>query len=188
MKNINKNWGWYAAAFAIFGPYILVLILEPDWFARLIGISYFAFGVPGALLWYAFGPRKNLGSEGRTIWPSYILKRFGDKVFLGTRLLLFGLALIALYLITIPLAKDILIIANSGQPLNQTKLVTQTRGNSITGWVLEHVTLEGEGRVNVDEYSAFYFPPRRIMQNNKYEFLYIPNSRIILDAKPISSQ
>lgn len=184
-KKRLKDWTWYAAGLAIIGPFILVVLIDPDWLARLIGIVYFTFGIPAILFWYAFGPKRNLGSEGRTIWPDYILKRFGDKVFVGTRILLLGLAITSLYLMTIPLAKDIVVVVGSGQPLKQTQLVTQTRCNSMTGWILQHVTLSENNVINT-EYSAFYFPPRQIMQQNTYQFLYLPNSRIILDAESVS--
>lgn len=35
-----RNWGWYIAAVFLFGPYVLIRVMENDVMARVIGLSF----------------------------------------------------------------------------------------------------------------------------------------------------
>lgn len=181
-KKRSKDWIWYAAAFAILGPFILIIVFDPDWLMRLIGVAYFSLGFPAILFWYAFGPKKNLGSEGRTIWPKYILNRFGDSVYTGTRILLAILAGISFYFLTLPLAVDLITVAQGKAPLNGSGTVTDVEGSSINSFIFQNINFNGDNSID-GRFHTWYFLLGSIKYGNTYEFIYLPNTRVILDAK-----
>lgn len=182
-KERFKDWTWYFAVLVALGPILLTAILEPNWLARFVGLSLFFVGVPIVGLWFAFGPRKNLGSEGRTIWPEYITKRFGDRVYLGTRILILGLVITMIFLLSLNYLRDAVLVISGVAPLSRVGEVTYAK-NSL--FISEKITLDGHSPYAPGHsFNALYLPLRLIQVGSSYEFLYLPNSEIILDARPV---
>jgi|SRR3989344_5606744 len=183
-KKRLKNWTWYYAVLVIFGPFILAAFFEPDWIARLFGLSFFYIGLPVIGFWYAFGPRKNLGAEGKTIWPTYITMHFGDKAYLGTRIVILIFVGAMLMLLTIPYVKDSVAVIGTNAPLSGEGTVTYIKN---TLFISNQIVFNNQPTtIPENKFYALYFPLRYLIQGNTYEFIYLPNTHIILDAKPLS--
>lgn len=183
-----KDWTWYAAGAAIIGPFFLVAVLEQDWLGRLIGISAVYIGFPAVLLWFTLGPKRNLGSEGRTIWPEYITKHFGDKIYIGTRLLLAVFAGIFFYLVTFPFAIDVTAVIRGDAPLSGTGIVREVSGSSVAGLISQTVVFEQSISLGSNnKFRTAYFLIGSIKYGETYEYIYLPKTRTILEVAKIHS-
>jgi len=163
------------------GPYLLVSIIEPDWAGRLAGDALFYFAPPLLAFWYAFGPRKHLKDIGerRSLWPDYITKQIGtQRVDYATKALCFVGGLWWFIYLSLPLAADINLVINNDAPFVTIGQVTYTRG---TLFISEQVELDSK----YPRFEALYFAPRHIVEGNTYEFLYLPKTQLILDARTI---
>jgi|GEM_PF-6510106 len=186
---IKKRWGWYTAVLVIFGPFILASVVTPEWLGRLIGISLVYTGIPILLFSYAFGPQKSLGSEGKNIWPRYITDKFGERVYTGTRILIGLLAGVALYLLTVPLALDVLKVVQEGYLPHMVGTVSSIDGSSVAGYISQTVVFDSNvTSIPENGFYAVYFLLGTIKYGNTYEITYLPSTHIILSVKPTSQR
>ncbi|MEK7530667.1 MAG: hypothetical protein AAB573_02270 [Patescibacteria group bacterium] len=178
--NLRTNWGWYAAVLAVIGPFILVLLIDPDWLARVVGLSLLFAGLSTIGFWLALGPQKNLGVDGRVMWPEYIIKVYGDNVYLGTRLLILVLTVALVYFFTIPIAQDVIVTATRGGPESKVSTVVEIKS---TLFIFQQISINDEPLVSgAETLYAWYFVPRQILANRTYVFQFLPNSRIVVGA------
>ncbi len=186
---IPTNWGWYVATFIILGPFLFISFIEPDWLGRLIGLSFF-FGIPPIIAFlYAFGPRKNLTdiAHRKNLWPQYIIKRIGERgVDIVTKVLCLIAGMWIVLFMSLPFARDVLFIIDNAGPKEKKMHVVENQGSSVAGFVFREVVVDSYPSGTENTFRAWYFSPRYIMQGKTYEFLYLPNTHIILDAKSVS--
>ena len=171
--------GWYVAIGIILGPLLSILLIQPEWLGRLVGISFFFLSAPFLAFWGALSPRVKFVRD-----DSWLHKRYDRRsVDIVARSCVFLAGVVALLILTVPFTKDLIAIANHQAPLSRVGLVTRTSGNALTGLVNERVALDRDFVDQDNSFSALFFPPRHIMQGNTYEFLYLLNTHIILEAR-----
>lgn len=187
LSKLLKHWGLYVALLVLFGPILLIWVIEPDWGARVVGMSLFVSIPPLICLCYALGPNQNLLDIGKreSIWPSYIIRRIGERgVDVVTKTLIFGAGLVLTALLTLPFFRDLLLIISHKAPIERTAYVVHTR--SLSANISEEVVLDTYPELSdQDDLTAWYFAPRHIMKGNTYTFLILPHSRIIIEAIPV---
>ena len=175
--HIPTDPGWYVAAICIFAPMVMIAVIEPEWLGRLMGIC----------LWFVFPPFYPILAALRRQENYYrdsspLYKRFHkEAVDEITRMLVLLIGIAGIWLLTVPTLKDLRDVVNNSAPLSRTGFVTRASGVG-RGLVLESVVLDSYVGTDENSLTGFYFPPRHIMQGNTYEFLYLPNTRIILEA------
>lgn len=152
-----QDWLWNFTALVFIGPVLLILAVDPDWLARIFGLSIFFLGTPLVGLFYVFGPVKYLGSEGKTIWPKYIIRLLGDKVYLGTKVIIFFSVSLVVYFLSAPFFIDVYQVINKGSPLTRTSIVEQTSVNAITGLISKEVELRGSSSNSKDVFNSLFF-------------------------------
>lgn len=179
---IPTSKSWYVAALVILMPIILVLFVEPAWAGRMAGISFGYVLLPILLLLFGLFRRQDyFGLDS----PLY--KRFSkNTIDFVARSIVVIFAAFAIFSLSLPFLKDVYASLRGEVPLVQEMYVANTRVNSITGLIMERVIVENNVETKENSYIAFFFSPSHIMHENSYEFLYLPNSRIILDARVIS--
>lgn len=183
-RYVPKNLGWYEAVAVLFGPFVVILVFDTEWLGRLVAISLLFIVVPVSFLWVAFTKKKDY--LGRSSW---IYKRYGkehaDQVL---RVIVMMLTVVFFITMTPPFLKDIALVVEGEAPLRRTSIVTSADVASLTGLISEELTLDEYTGTPDNSFSALYFPPRHIMQGNTYEFLYLPNTHEILEARLISEK
>jgi hypothetical protein len=183
---IPTNPGWYGAAAAIFGPFLTILLIEPEWLGRMVGVSILFVIAPLALLWIAF----RFAFTKKIDYPydsSWIYKRYGKEVVDAIlRVGAVALAVAFFIIMSPPFLKDVLFVIMGEVPLKRTGLVIQT--NQGKGLITEYLTIDVYVGTHDNSFSASYFPPRYIMQGNTYEFLYLPNTHEILEARLVTGK
>jgi len=186
---IPTNWGWYVAIFIIVGPLLLLTLIEPNWVARFLGIGFFYFLPPLIATWYVVSPRKHLRDidDRKNVWPEYIVKRIGDKgVDVATKILCLVAGAWWIIALCVPLVKDIHLVISREAPITTVGEVTHKKN---TLFISEQIVFNNEAITKPENtFYAWYFPLRYIMVGNEYEYMYLPNSRLILDAKLISEE
>lgn len=177
---IPKSSGWYMAVLFIFSPVVLLYVISPDWFARVIGVLLQAvFGLL-ILLWIIFGKKITLIKD-----DSPLISRFGkNKVVLFIKCIIIIFTLFAFKTTCLPIFKDVLVLVNTKTPIEKTATVTSTQQG--LGLIFETVTLDSSVGTKENMFQAYYFSPRHIMQGNTYKFLYLPNSRFIIEANLVN--
>ncbi len=175
---------WYIAMVIIFGPFTIINFTEHDWVARLVSISIlYIFSISLALYW---------GIDGKVIKfrdDAIFIKRFGkDKIIFIFRIILIVFGVIGIYSLLLPLIKDIILIKQEKAPLTRIGFVALTSRRSLTGFMSEQVVLDNKYITKENSFTAYYFNPRFIQKGNTYEFLYLPNTHYILEAKLIKTE
>ncbi len=183
---LPKNPGWYGAATVLFGPFLIISAVEPEWVGRLVGISMWRIAAPLALLWIAF----RFAFTKKIDYPydaSWVYKRYGKEVVDGIlRVGAVALAVVFFIIMTPPFLKDVLLVMKDEAPLTRVGFVATTSQGK--GLITEYITLDKYAGTPDNSFSAWYFPPRHIMQGNTYEFLYLPNTHEILEARLITEK
>lgn len=171
----------------IFGPVLSIVLIDPDWLGRILGLSALLC-IPTIFTFvYGIGPIEKINKflDRKHLWPEYIIKRVGlDGVDVLTKILCLILSGVLFYYLTLPFLKDVELIIKKEAPISMTALVSDTRRNSTSAGIFKSVTLE-HGFEKKGNFSTFYFDRQHIIKGKTYEFLYIPNTRIILDAKEV---
>lgn len=174
---LPTNPWWYIAVIVLFGPFFAVHFGKPEWLIRFISIS--VLDVTGIVAFLAHGLSKRIQmSEWRMKNPplqKYISK---EKVLLSERIFLTTCGVAFIFILLPPLIKDGITLINGEAPIMTEGLVTYTRGS-----LQQEVVLNNAPAGPDTSFSAWYFAPRHIMQGNTYEFLYLPNTRWILEAR-----
>jgi hypothetical protein len=187
LAKLLKHWGLYVALLILLGPIVLIWTIEPDWVARVVEMGIFVTVLPLICLWYAIGPKKNLLDVGRrtNLWPNYVISRLGKNgVDNMTRILIFLVGLMFALILTIPFAKDVLLISKHKAPIERTAYVANTR--SLLANISEEVILNTYPKAREEDHlTASYFTPHHIMTGNTYTFFILPHSHIILEAIPV---
>jgi hypothetical protein len=174
------NIGVYIALLVLFGPILIIWAIEPDWVARVIGLSAYTFIIPFVPLYVSLTRRGDYFGLDSPLYKKFN-KRYVDNTARG---LLFLFGIVAFNLLVVPFSKDTLLISNLSAPIERTSYVAHTR--SLSGNISEEVILDTYPEVSKDDdLTAWYFTPRHIMTGNTYTFLILPNSRLIIEAVPV---
>lgn len=173
------NWSWTLGAILSITvvPYIVIPHVEPQWIARLFFIT--AFDVIGGWLiitQFIIG----------LALPEYIHRFFGARNRKIT-LVSFWYGLSGLFVLFwvvqffIPLYKDLLIVRDENI---STKIATITSSRS---YPIEYLDLDPLPTPNNNaSFNALFFPPRYLVQGKTYEFKFLPNTHLILEATPVN--
>lgn len=177
---VPVNIGWYIATLLLFGPILLIAVVDPSWVGRFISIIMWATVAPAYALVVGLNPHSKFLRDNSPLY-----KRFSKSnidLFNRSAVLVFAVAF--LYFFTLPVFKDAVAIAQDKAPLEITSMVpAANQGKFLIGETLE---LASSPSAESKTYYAYYFAPRFIMQGQTYEFLYLPNSHMIVDARLIN--
>jgi hypothetical protein len=179
---LRQNLLWYIAVAFVLGPYVLLNAFDLGWIVRMLAATLFMVSGGSMLLYW--GLRESIvTSEMRGNGP--LVRRFGQRrVALAIRVILvaFGALLLIPYLISV--GSDIEQIMEGRGPLVRVGTVTRTNW----GFVVKNIVLDEQVERKQDSFFAWYFRPREIMVGDRYEFVYLPNTRQILEARIIEKQ
>ncbi|MCU0678635.1 MAG: hypothetical protein MUF19_03595 [Candidatus Pacebacteria bacterium] len=173
-----RNWGWYLAAVCLFGPYVLIRVMDDEVLARVIGSGLIPMGVTLSLLWALFSV--NYDWLQPTEWLQSKLKSVNTKtIFIVGKILLLGTFLLFLPL-TWDYLTDVAIYRQNDIPSIITTISDIRTG---TGALSVTLFLEGEPR----RLHAYYFPRNTFEEGYTYKLWYLPNSARVIDAELIST-
>lgn len=179
--SIPTSKGWYVAVILLFAPMVTIWAIEPNWLGRFIGLGFWFVLAPLLILWSALDPRVHFFREDAFLYKKFDKKRV-EKV---ARIIVFVVGVLSSIFLVVPFSRDSIFLF-SKNPLTRTSLITDISGIG-RGLIIEHIVLEKEVSTKDNSFTAWYFPPRHIMQGNTYEFLYLPHTRIILEARLIEN-
>jgi hypothetical protein len=177
-KYIPTNWGWYVAVLVIFGPYLLIGTINPDWIARIVGLGFF-YLLPIPILLWTFLQKENL-LLGKGNWFE---ERFSQvKIDLWSKVFLIVVSLIWIVTASIPYIQGVI------------KVIDNNALDEVTAKVLDVRT--GTGALSVKliidkkpgNLSAGYFPRNSFEEGYTYKLWYLPNTAEVLDAELISTE
>lgn len=181
---VKKRFGWkfWAVAFCLVGPHIIIPCLKPEWLGRLVGVTTVFFSVNMILVIYGCHPRSKF------IYPKSKIARMGsDRTKRNAGLLLRGLVIASgfwwLFVMTIPMIKDCIGVASHGHSY-LIEVEGQVADNKIIfglSFIQQNILISTEDRLQTQRsHTALYFL-RVARRGQRYQFLIAPNSRVVLD-------
>ncbi len=175
----KKSLLWFAAmAFVFVIPIVLINLPGVQvWIGRTIAVSSFMFFVPVGVFWFGLNPKtKMIRAGGKLATPQFDNLR--PKIERAIRIVVVTFGIFFLVSETIPLAMDLIHLADSDMPTKFTDTVT-SRTTALGGVLL------GESSVrfahNERSYYLFYSWLRPLRVGESYEFTVLPRSRAILE-------
>lgn len=164
----------------VFPYWLISLNSMQQWASRAIAISLFWVLMISATFWYA------LSSKTRMIMPGGTLSQpqFEDtRPLMEKRIRIFIvlLGVFASIVVGIPLAQDLFQLSATRDPI---RITATPLGRSVPLfglWFLEQSVRIS--RPGFDYYLFYSLQPLRV--GEKYEFLVLPRSRVILDARRV---
>lgn len=174
---IPTNPLWYFAVLVLIAPFFAVNIIHPAWMVRLVAVSGLQVGVVMIGLYGALTLHKTIKEDAP------LVKKYGKKRMVWIGRIIFVAFALFLSLNFPSLSKDIVAVVKGDAPVTRVGMIARARGSAFTGFFMEDITLDNRYETLENSFSAPYFPLRYFEVGKTYEILYIPNTRIILDAK-----
>jgi hypothetical protein len=170
----------YILVAIIFGPYIALQMFHPEWLVRFVSIIFWWF--LATCMFISIGISKKFALSGRVQLPSNFGKPT-NRGLLISRIFAIFLGIIGLFFL-IPLLKDVVLLLE--QKENGLVIVQESVAYDSSIYIewVRLVQYPSDGR---NEFYAPFFSPRHIMQGKTYEFVYLPNSHLILEAHPVNA-
>jgi hypothetical protein len=158
--------------FVLFGPFfILRSPVVPQALVRMIAVSFWAFAMPVAIFWFGIKSRM-IRKGGKLYQPQY-----GDarpKIERNIRFVVIGFGIFYSFVLSLPFAEDLIQVAVGHRLSRTTKAVTYVRHSGRAP--SQDIGLSGSDK----NYYLFY-PSKTLKVGNTYEFVVLPQSRMILD-------
>lgn len=177
---VPVNAGWYIATLLLFGPIFLIAVIDPSWVGRFTSIIMWATIAPVYALVVGLNPRAKFLRDDSPLYKKF--SKSNVDLFNRSVVLIFAVAFLCFF--TLPVFKDVVAVVQDGAPLEITSMVpVANQGKFLIGETLELASSPGE---ESRTYYAYYFAPRFIMQGQTYDFSYLPNSHMIVDAQSVT--
>ena len=172
---------WYVAVFVFFGPFIFEAIFGPSWIIKLLSISVLNIGITVLLFFFALTSRFSSLME-----ETPFVKKWGkERVLAGMRLFFLAWGLL-MSPVALDLTKDIgAVIAGAAPEVRTDMVVQKTSWTGEGGYFVATIRFDSELAKPEGSYYALFFPVRHLQEGGTYEFLVLPNSKLILEAKPV---
>jgi hypothetical protein len=169
---------WAVVLSILIGPYLVLRLPgAPQVPTRGAIVSVQLLFAPVAILW--FGLKSQMIRPGGTLSePKF--DRARPRIELGLRILVVAFGVFFFWIVTLPVAEDLVLLAAGQNLLRITKTVKYRRFGS-----------RGNPRVSIglsDEDKAYdlYYPTKVLRLGETYEFVVLPRSRMILDYRQSS--
>jgi hypothetical protein len=158
--------------FVLFGPFfILRSPVVPQALVRMIAVSFWAFAMPVAIFW--FGIKSHMIRKGGKLYePQYDDVR--PKIERNIRFGVIAFGVFYFFVLSLPFAEDLIQVAIGHRLSRITKAVTYIK--HTRGALSQDIGLSGSDK----NYYLFY-PSKTLRVDNTYEFVVLPQSRVILD-------
>jgi len=111
---------------------------------------------------------------GTLLQPQF--DRVRQRIEWAIRFVVLAFGVFFFFVLTFPLGKDLLLLTVGQKPLRITRTLEYGRSGGRAGNPVENIGLSDD----VKEYQLYY-PTKALRVGHKYEFVVLPNSRIILD-------
>jgi|HubBroStandDraft_2_1064218.scaffolds.fasta_scaffold83564_2 hypothetical protein len=166
----------------VFPYWLLSLHTFQQWVSRAIAVSLFLTLMISATFWYG------LSSKTRMIMPGGRLSQpqfddFRPQMEKRIRIFIVLFGVFACIVMGIPFARDLIQLSSTREPIRITATTVDKSVPLFGLWFLEQsVRISRPGL----EYHLFY-SLQPLLVGQKYEFLILPRSRVILEARtPVS--
>jgi hypothetical protein len=175
---IPTNPFWYYAFFVLIAPLLITSSLSDHWFIRLAAYCAIVVGLPAISLWYAC--KYNLESYITDNAP--IVKKYGKrKIAYVWRMLLIVFAVLFALPLLPNLIKDTAYVTQNHMPAHSIGVVEGKKANAFTSLFYQRLSMSIGAESG--SFGAFEFPLNFFKIGSKYEITYLPNSKIILQAR-----
>ena len=156
----------------LFGPFFILRSPSvPQAPVRMIAISFWAFATPAAIFW--FGTKSPMIRKGGKLYqPQYDDLR--PKIERNMRLVVIAFGIFYFFVLSLPFAKDLIQVAINHRLSRATKTVTYIRHSGRT-------PSQDIGLTGSDKNYYLFYPSKALRVGNTYEFVVLPESRVILD-------
>jgi len=156
---------------------------ENEWIGRLITLTVvFTFGIP-TLFWWALNPKSNfITKRAKLNQPKFKkIKRYIDFLM---RLVIIAFGICLLWGTAIPLAIGVGSLMRDERPVVVRGCTTSiTTPFPLLEFLSQEIVLENTG--DKTTYRFWYSLRPRLKHNRNYEFLILPRSRLVLEAKEL---
>jgi len=182
-KMPRKILKWVPLILFIVVPYTSILLArEHELVGRIVALSIVFCSAVVLIFWYSLNPKTKI------IRPGGKLTQLGFKkkqiVEWTARLLFLGFGLVFLYSFVVPFAIDMFVVVQ-GYEITTVK-GTVTRNSTLFGtWFLSQSIRINRGTSGEETYYLLYSLKPRLRRETKHEFLILPHSKLILEAKEL---
>jgi hypothetical protein len=176
---IPTNPFWYYAIIVLVIPFVVVNFVSQSWIARLLAYGGLVVGIP--LIFLLYGLSKHLAATTKEDAP--LVKKYGKKrMVLIWRIILLALALLFAFPLVPNFARDVVATLRGVAPEVRDGVIAEKSGGAFTGYFEQTIVLDNAYSNPANTFTAFEMPSRDLVVGKKYEILYLPHSRIIVQA------
>ena len=170
---------WVVVLSILIGPYLVLRLPgAPQVPARGAMVSVLLLAAPVAISWFGF--KSQMIRPGAPLAePKFDKVR--PKIELGLRILVVAFGVFFFWIMTVPVAEDLVLLAAGQNLLRITKTVKYYRRSGSRGYPSIRIGLSDE-----DKTFELYYPSKPLRVGETYEFVVLPRSRMILDYRQSS--
>jgi hypothetical protein len=156
----------------LFGPFFILRSPSmPQASVRVIAVSFWALAMPVAIFWFGIKSQMIL-KGGKLYQPQYDDVR--PKIERNMRFVVIAFGIFYFFVLSLPFAKDLIQVAISHRLSRTTKAVTYIRHSG-------RAPSQDIGLTGSDTNYYLFYPSKTLRVGNTYEFVVLPESRVILD-------
>jgi hypothetical protein len=170
---------WYFAVIILVLPTVYLTLVHDHWLVRMVAYGSLVLGVPVILTSLAL--KKDLHSYISDDAP--LTRKFGkDVVVHAWRVFIILIAALFSIQLVPNFAKDMVFVAKAHTPSTVNGTVVDKNANALSVFFYQRIILNDSSQ-SEGNYGAFEFPLSFFIVGQSYKIMFLPYSRIILDAK-----
>ena len=169
---------WYFAVIILVIPTAVLTLAYDHWLVRMAAYGSLVLGIPVILLSLAL--KKDLHSYISDDAP--LVRNFGKNVVVyAWRVVIILIATLFSIQLVPNFAKDIIFVAQAHTPSTVNGTVVDKKANSLSVFFYQRIILNDSSQSG-GNYGAFEFPLNFFIVGQSYKIIFLPYSKIILDA------
>lgn len=172
---------WLPCLVALVLPFFCVWLIRPEWLGRLIAISLLLGFIVLFLLWIGFAPASKIIPKASKL-NRQDYKKAKPIVVLFCRIFAIAILILDLHIFVLPVIKGISNLVSGGElEVVAVKVKYNSRRHRALYQGITPYNNDGEGK----SYFLFYSTGPLIKRETTQEFLVLPGTGIVLEAKQI---
>jgi hypothetical protein len=182
LKIYRRHWRW-VAFFAVLLPALLSFVMAPEWLGRIIAVGAIFYLLPMIVIvtafWAYHDPAIRFLSK-----DSMAFRQWGIRAELGIWLCAFLFTGAVIFDGSLSYTKDILQVAKEGRPTYVIQGTVSGTAQSLAtgmGFFDQRINLVGTST----DFSLMFHKSLAYGKGEKFEFIVLPNSNVILEVHPI---
>lgn len=175
---------WVPFVFIICPPPIILLAGRLEWIARIFTFLVVLPAAVVAVFWYGLSPKTQIIKPGAKLNRQEFGKKWKTRVTIIGRALFCLTGLIILFGLMVPFTIDIALLLSGDKPIMVSGRTIDNETFFGFSFIYQNIRFETDAGAK-KHYFLLYSAKPRLRRNAHYEFLALPRSKLVLQAREL---